>query len=612
VVGQTIGSYRIVSQIGEGAMGRVYLAEHRHLKRKAALKLLTRDLVDRPDLVERFFLEARATSAIEHPGIVRIFDCEVDPNGQPYIVMEYLDGETLAAFLARKGPLPPANVARLGQSMAEALEAAHAAGIVHRDLKPENIFVRTQPADSIKLVDFGIAKLAGDLQSGQVHKTRSGILMGTPLYMSPEQCRDSGRIDFRTDIYSLGCVMYEMLTGHPPFVREGLGDLVVAHLTEQPQEVRELIPSVPAPLADLIGQLLRKDPAQRPANMREIARRLAIFVGGLTTMPESVAPAAAVTSPPRRVTARPSVTTFEHSASEVLPTVDELPVTNRRGPLLVGALLTVAAVGAGLFLLKSSVSSDRLADGPAQAATGADAAAAHVAEKPESATELGESNPSAAGKGDSASKRLIASAKKSPTKHASNAPVIGEPTKSPRAVDAIPVGPPRSGPAISPPKETAPPPIATSVSAPVVPGPSPPAPTAAGTITPVPGSTPVAAIVTSPAPPSGEFTGAWEGPWEDVAKQQKGRLFLQIATAGAVTGWMYNRAAKESFRLFGNMTPRGELDLTCKCPPQQGFIVRGSIRHASGGELTGRLSLSTGAVVFGESQLTLRRTTQTR
>ena len=123
-------------------MGRVYLAEHRHLKRKAALKLLTKELVDRPDLVERFFLEARATSAIAHPGIVQIFDLEVDPNGQPYIVMEYLDGETLAALLARVGPLPAITVARLGHAMAEALEAAHAKGIVHRDLKPENMFVR--------------------------------------------------------------------------------------------------------------------------------------------------------------------------------------------------------------------------------------------------------------------------------------------------------------------------------------------------------------------------------------------------------------------------------------------------------------------------------------
>jgi len=136
VIGEAIGSYQVLRQLGTGAMGEVYLAEHRHLKRKAAVKLLARELVGRPDLLERFFLEARATSAIAHPGIVQIFDCEIDPTGRPYIVMEYLDGETLAALLARRGPLPPATAARHAKGMAEALAAAHETGIVHRDLKP--------------------------------------------------------------------------------------------------------------------------------------------------------------------------------------------------------------------------------------------------------------------------------------------------------------------------------------------------------------------------------------------------------------------------------------------------------------------------------------------
>ena len=278
VIGETIGSYKILSQLGAGAMGEVYLAEHRHLKRKAAVKLLAPEIVGRPDLLERFFLEARATSAIDHPGIVQVFDCEVDATGRPYIVMEYLEGETLAATLARRGALPGATVARLARGMAEALEAAHAKGIVHRDIKPENIFVQAQPPDSVKLVDFGIAKLAGDFRAGQVHQTRNGAMMGTPLYMSPEQCRDSGKIDFRTDLYSLGCVIYEMLTGRPPFTQEALGDLVVAHLTEQPKDARAVNPSAPKALAELTAELLRKDPAQRPANMRAVADRLAAFI----------------------------------------------------------------------------------------------------------------------------------------------------------------------------------------------------------------------------------------------------------------------------------------------------------------------------------------------
>src|SRR4029079_625656 len=153
--------------------------------------------------------------------------------------------------------LPPVTVARMVRGMAEALAAAHAKGIVHRDLKPENIFVEPEPPDTIKIVDFGIAKLAGDFQAGQVHKTRSGSVLGTPLYMSPEQCRDSAKIDFRTDIYSLGCVMFEMLTGRPPFTKDNFGELMVAHLTEAPPDARALNAAVPAPLAELVSELLR-------------------------------------------------------------------------------------------------------------------------------------------------------------------------------------------------------------------------------------------------------------------------------------------------------------------------------------------------------------------
>src|SRR5436305_1397131 len=155
-------------------MGEVYLAEHRHLKRKAAVKLLAGELVGRPDLLERFFLEARATSAIAHVGIVQVFDCEIDPTGRPYIVMEYLDGETLGAALARRGALPAATAARYARAMADALAAAHETGIVHRDLKPENVFILSHPAEAVKIVDFGIAKLEGDFRAGQVHQTRSG------------------------------------------------------------------------------------------------------------------------------------------------------------------------------------------------------------------------------------------------------------------------------------------------------------------------------------------------------------------------------------------------------------------------------------------------------
>ena len=343
MIGQAIGSYQVLRQLGSGAMGEVYLAEHRHLKRKAAVKLLARELVGRPDLLERFFLEARATSAIAHAGIVQVFDCEIDPTGRPYIVMEYLDGETLGAALARRGALPAATAARYARAMADALAAAHETGIVHRDLKPENVFILSHPVEAVKIVDFGIAKLEGDFRAGQVHQTRSGALMGTPLYMSPEQCRDSANLDFRTDLYSLGCVLYEMVTARPPFTHTTLGDLVVAHMTETPADARTLNPAVPAPLADLIGELLRKDPAARPADMRAVADRLAAFLGGLTTVPE---PAPEIPSPPKP----PAQTTFGEAASEI---VDDPGPPARRRPLtfaIVGAV--VVGLGIGGFIAR--------------------------------------------------------------------------------------------------------------------------------------------------------------------------------------------------------------------------------------------------------------------
>ena len=337
MIGEAIGSYVVLRELGTGAMGEVYLAEHRHLKRKAAVKLLARELVGRPDLLERFFLEARATSAIAHPGIVQIFDCEIEPSGRPYIVMEYLDGETVAALLARRGPLAPATAARHAKGMAEALAAAHETGIVHRDLKPENVFVLAHPADTVKIVDFGIAKLEGDFRAGQVHQTRSGALMGTPLYMSPEQCRDSANIDYRTDLYSLGCVLHELLTGRPPFTHTTLGDLVVAHMTEPARDIREFNPAVPPVLADLVAELLRKDPATRPAGMRVVADRLAGFMGGFTTVPEpALAPA------PTPMPKQPSQTTFGDAASEIVEDLDKIP---RRRPV---AFAVVAAIVGGL------------------------------------------------------------------------------------------------------------------------------------------------------------------------------------------------------------------------------------------------------------------------
>jgi serine/threonine-protein kinase len=554
MVGETIGSYRILKQLGAGAMGAVFLAEHRHLKRQAALKLLARELVDRPDLLERFFLEARATSAIAHPGIVQIFDCEIDAVGRPYIVMELLSGETLAAVLARQGALQPLAAARLVRSLADALEAAHRKGIVHRDLKPENMFVQPEPPDTIKLVDFGIAKLAGDLQAGQVHKTRSGAVMGTPLYMSPEQCRDSAAIDVRTDIYSLGCVMHEMLTGRPPFTKDNFGELMVAHLTQPPPDARATNPAVPAPLAELTLELLRKDPAQRPAGMRIVAERLQRYIARMTTVPgaasalDATGATAHAEAPSSTASSAPGVvrTTFGASASEV---GDDVPAGSRSG----------AKVGAAVALL-----------------AGAAIAAAFVLKRgPEPAA------PPAA------------------------APVAATPAPTAPAPSPVPAAPVAVPPSAAPAHAHAP---AVAEKAPT--GSAKKKHERHGEAAPEKPSAPVASAAEAsppPAPAPVELPGTWEGPWTDRAHGQQGRFFLQLAASGTVTGWMTNTAAKQSYRMAGGFTPSGALDLTCQCPAGQQFAARGTVHADTDGELKGELTLTAPSGVFGQSRVALRR-----
>ena len=557
-IGETIGSYTVLKQLGTGAMGEVYLAEHRHLKRKAAVKLLAPELVGRPDLLERFFLEARATSAIAHPGIVQVFDCEVDATGRPYIVMEFLDGETLAAVLARRGALPGLTAARLARGMAEALEAAHAKGIVHRDLKPENIFVQSQPPDSVKLVDFGIAKLAGDFRAGQVHQTRSGAMMGTPLYMSPEQCRDSANIDSRTDLYSLGCVLYEMLTGHPPFTHATLGDLVVAHMTEAPRDARAVNPSVPPALAALTAELLRKNPAERPAGMHAVAERLATFVGGLTTVPDAPARPPVATQPPTK-----SKTTFGDSAAELIDDGGAPP--RRRVPmtLVVAALLGLGAGG----VVVSRLRGHRTEVAPALAAAA--------------------TSPSPSVPPPPAAPPAPAEAPMPSTPNAAPAPSAGPP--SPASAPASPAaGPVPTKESRSAKKKGHRRGVEVASNA---------------------GASPIPDPAAAPASdsPAVDYSGTWEGPWIDNERHQNGRLYLQVSGGGTANGWLSNATAGHSYRLTGRAEGPGEYALGCECPVNQGFNVRVALHQAEGSELKGRLSLSAAGGVFGQSHVVLRR-----
>jgi serine/threonine protein kinase len=276
VLGTTLGNYRVVERLGEGGMGLVYIGRHETLGSRVVVKVLQPELSRNVGMVQRFFNEAQAATEIRHPGIVQVFDFGTTSDGRAYFVMELLEGETLSARL-RKHRHDAAACCRFGRQVANVLQAAHAVGITHRDLKPENLFLVTDPevigGERVKVLDFGIAKLAGESRPAGV-KTQTGMVMGTPDYMSPEQCRSASTADARSDIYSLGCILFEVACGRPPFVGDGMAEVIAAHLHLPPPPPRSLVPDLPAGLAALITHMLEKRPDARPQSMAEVSRAL--------------------------------------------------------------------------------------------------------------------------------------------------------------------------------------------------------------------------------------------------------------------------------------------------------------------------------------------------
>ncbi len=272
MIGSTLGNYCVEAVVGEGGMGTVYRAEHLLIGKQVAIKILRQDLSAGDEMVQRFFNEARAAARAKHPGIIDVYDFGRH-DGCAYLVMELLDGEPLSARLRRER-LDHDTVRLIGRQVASALAAAHDAGIAHRDLKPDNIFLaRDETAVGgvrVKLLDFGIAKLT-EADGSSSAGTRTGAIMGTPAYMSPEQCRGAGDVDHRADLYALGCILFEMMAGRPPFIGHGTGELISAHLTRRPQPMAAAAPGVPAPLAGLVDRLLAKQPGARLQHARDVA-----------------------------------------------------------------------------------------------------------------------------------------------------------------------------------------------------------------------------------------------------------------------------------------------------------------------------------------------------
>jgi hypothetical protein len=260
LLGTEVGRYRMARLLGEGGMGRVYLAIQPAIGSRVAIKILSDQCARNPELLERFFAEARAVNLVHHESIVSVIDMAQLPDGRPYIVMEYVEGQTLGAIL-RLGPVPLGGLVQVMTEVLSALAAAHAIGIVHRDLKPDNVLVTAE--GHAKVLDFGIAKLAPELHQQLSPRTRTGALLGTPQYMAPEQISGSGGVDPRTDVYAAGVVVYELATGRLPFVGETLFDLMRAHLEQPPPPPRALRRELPAQLEQVILTALAKRPDDR-------------------------------------------------------------------------------------------------------------------------------------------------------------------------------------------------------------------------------------------------------------------------------------------------------------------------------------------------------------
>ncbi len=309
-VGQSIGNYRILSKLGTGGMGVVYLAEHPQIGKRVALKVIHRELASNREVVMRFFQEARSVNQIGSPHIVEIHDFGQTPEGDNFYIMEYLEGTTLASQLARHTALDVMRALRIGAQIASALDDAHAAGIIHRDLKPDNIMLITRLGnpDFVKVLDFGLAKVFA--AGSSAIKTAAGVLLGTPQYMSPEACESKIAVDNRTDIYALGVLLFQMTTGVLPFDGESMGEVLVKQVTALPPAPRGLNPNIPPSVEQILLRCLAKPLANRFQSMLELRQALLDPEAYLRSAPP-IAPARSVGPGEAKVDAK---TVMAHAA----------------------------------------------------------------------------------------------------------------------------------------------------------------------------------------------------------------------------------------------------------------------------------------------------------
>lgn len=376
-VGQTVGNYQITAKIGEGGMGVVYLAEHPVIGRKVALKAIHPELLRNPEVVSRFVTEAKSVNQIGNEHIVDIHDFGTTPDGEFYFIMEFLQGEALVDRLRREAPMDPARALAITAQVADALSASHAHGIIHRDLKPENIVLINKGGspDFVKVLDFGLAKLTQG-EEKVTHKTRTGSVMGTPYYMSPEQCEGRPNLDLRCDVYSLGVILFEMLTGKVPFGGEGYGEIIVKHITAPVPSARAINPLLGPAHDSLLLRALAKNRDERFSSMdafraamldpQNYATRASIIptAGPLPGYGQGPVPGSPADSGvsgqvvlggatglgASKLATQP--TTFREATGEVADTADQEEIPKSRKGLMIGLVaLALAAGGVAAFFV---------------------------------------------------------------------------------------------------------------------------------------------------------------------------------------------------------------------------------------------------------------------
>ncbi len=369
--------YVLLDLLGQGGMGAVYRAHQRRVKRNVALKVIRRDALITPGAIARFQREAETAAKLAHPNVVTLYDAH-EANGTHFLVMEYLEGTDLGKQVEQQGPLPVDQACHCIRQAALGLQHAHEQGLVHRDIKPHNL-MRTRTG-VVKVMDLGLARTANAAaeSAASAGLTGSGVLMGTADYLAPEQAQDAKHVDIRADIYSLGCTLYHLLAGYPPFAGGTLASKIAGHMFAQPRRIEELRPDVPPALGDVLRRMMAKKPEQRYPTPADVAQALAPFDQGATspaTAPPS-APPSSLTAPPgpdsmtetfNAQTCSPQ-TLADPGSTQTVPPAPPAPRRRRRWAMLAAPLVAALLLGGGFLLVTAFSRSAGTTSGPSAVA----------------------------------------------------------------------------------------------------------------------------------------------------------------------------------------------------------------------------------------------------